>query len=234
MSGIDDDPDLLAGEYVLGCLDAETAATVVARAAREPALAAAMRTWEQRLAPLADGIPEVAPPPEIWQRLAAALPPTPLELTAARLRRRLRLWQASTTAALALAAAFAGLLLWRTPPSPTLLPATPPRAMATLTPASGQGPLFVAMMNAKGEIVIASAAPLSIAADRSLELWELPAGETRPRSLGVLPVQGGHSVRAADAGPATQLMISLEPRGGSPTGQPTGPVLYAGKLTALD
>jgi anti-sigma-K factor RskA len=92
----------------------------------------------------------------------------------------------------------------------------------------------MAMMNAKGEIAIASAAPLTIAADRSLELWELPAGETRPRSLGVLPAAGTRLVRAADAGPLTQLMISLEPRGGSPTGQPTGPVLYAGTLTAVE
>jgi anti-sigma-K factor RskA len=30
------------------------------------------------------------------------------------------------------------------------------------------------------------------------------------------------------------LMVSLEPRGGSPTGQPTGPVLYAGRLTGLE
>jgi anti-sigma-K factor RskA len=32
----------------------------------------------------------------------------------------------------------------------------------------------------------------------------------------------------------TQLLVSLEPKGGSPTGQPTGPVIYGGKLTALD
>lgn len=29
------------------------------------------------------------------------------------------------------------------------------------------------------------------------------------------------------------LAVSLEPRGGSPTGQPTGPVLYQGPLAAL-
>lgn len=225
-------PDLLAGEYVLGCLDAEAAAAVVARAAREPALAAAIRDWEERLAPLAALLPEAAPPPELWQRIAAALPPPRLELAAEHIRRRLRFWRASTAGALALAAALAaalaGLLLWRAPPPTT------PRAIATLAPANGQGPLFMAMMNAKGEIAIASAAPLTIAADRSLELWELPAGETRPRSLGVLPAAGTRLVRAADAGPLTQLMISLEPRGGSPTGQPTGPVLYAGTLTAVE
>ncbi|MFP3656579.1 anti-sigma factor, partial [Burkholderia sp. SIMBA_052] len=29
------------------------------------------------------------------------------------------------------------------------------------------------------------------------------------------------------------LAVSLEPHGGSPTGQPTGPVLYQGQLTVL-
>ncbi|HEX3992345.1 MAG TPA: hypothetical protein VHX39_14335, partial [Acetobacteraceae bacterium] len=73
---------------------------------------------------------------------------------------------------------------------------------------------------------------------RALEsLWLLPlrwrrfAGETRPRSLGVLPASGIRMVDALTLG--TQLLVSLEPRGGSPTGQPTGPVLYGGRLTAL-
>ena len=34
--------------------------------------------------------------------------------------------------------------------------------------------------------------------------------------------------------PGTQLLVSLEPRGGSPTGQPTGPVLYGGRLAAVN
>jgi anti-sigma-K factor RskA len=29
------------------------------------------------------------------------------------------------------------------------------------------------------------------------------------------------------------LAVSLEPEGGSPTGQPTGPVLYQGQLASL-
>ncbi len=228
MSEPDDDPDLLAAEYVLGSLDAAARAEVAARAAREPALAASISAWEERLAPLAAIIAPAPPPPELWQRIAASLPPQHLDPAAAQLRRRLRWWRAGAITALALAAAMAGLLLWRTPP-----PAAP-RAVATLAPTNGQGPLFMALMGAHGEITIASTAPPSIAADRSLELWELPAGETRPRSLGVLPAKGTRMVRAEGAGPATQLMISLEPSGGSPTGQPTGPVLYAGTLVAVE
>ena len=47
-----DDIDAIAGEYVLGTLDADERADVTARRAREPALDNAIRAWEQRLSPL--------------------------------------------------------------------------------------------------------------------------------------------------------------------------------------
>ena len=42
----------------------------------------------------------------------------------------------------------------------------------------------------------------------------------------VLPNEKAHKYNAFRAG----IFISLEPEGGSPTGKPTGPVLYSGKL----
>jgi anti-sigma-K factor RskA len=48
----------------------------------------------------------------------------------------------------------------------------------------------------------------------------------------VLPA-GGHPI-VADLAADTQLLVNLEPQGGSPTGQPTGPVLYAGRLTRVN
>jgi anti-sigma-K factor RskA len=53
-------------------------------------------------------------------------------------------------------------------------------------------------------------------------------------SLGVLPPIGrnlpARELLAAD----TQLMISLEPHGGSRTGAPTGPVLWGGRLAQVE
>ncbi|MGH7153988.1 MAG: anti-sigma factor domain-containing protein, partial [Acetobacteraceae bacterium] len=69
---------------------------------------------------------------------------------------------------------------------------------------------------------------------KDLELWALPPGATRPISLGVVPAATRGLVVSHPAVPLTlrtQLMVSLEPKGGSPTGQPTGPVLFAGTLT---
>ena len=71
--------------------------------------------------------------------------------------------------------------------------------------------------------------------DRSLQLWALPAGGGKPRSLGVL--QGGRTETLAALPEALQgvpvLAISLEPRGGVPSeGGPTGPVLFTGEWIA--
>ena len=55
----------------------------------------------------------------------------------------------------------------------------------------------------------------------------------KPRSLGVVSPQNRMNLKlvaAADQalGDVPALAISVEPPGGSPTGQPTGPVLYSG------
>ena len=69
-------------------------------------------------------------------------------------------------------------------------------------------------------------------AGKSLELWILPPSGN-PRSLGLLanrrlslPLDG---TAAADLAQGA-LAVSLEPAGGSPTGLPTGPVLYSGPV----
>lgn len=66
---------------------------------------------------------------------------------------------------------------------------------------------------------------------RSLELWALPR-DGKPKSLGLVGAERA-LLRLADTaerslGNVPALAISLEPQGGSPSGQPTGPVLYSG------
>jgi anti-sigma-K factor RskA len=74
----------------------------------------------------------------------------------------------------------------------------------------------------------------TVPAGKSLELWMLPDGSA-PKSLGVIPDSGVGRVTlpaAPDVALANvpALAVSLEPAGGSPTGAPTGPVLYSGKV----
>jgi len=69
---------------------------------------------------------------------------------------------------------------------------------------------------------------------KSYELWMLTEGGN-PVSLGLLPRTGSQTVTLNDAqfaalARSSALAVSLEPEGGSPTGLPTGPVLYSAPL----
>jgi anti-sigma-K factor RskA len=215
------DHDLLAAEYVLGTLEGDEAAEARRLMQTDAAFAAAVREWEERLSPLAAAVLPVAPPPQLWERIEATAMPS--EVVPFAFRRRLRIWQASTGAALALAASLAAFAVLRSPP---------PARVAVLAPLTGSVPVLLATAEANGVLRIRPEGTIVVPTDRDLELWALGAGETRPRSLGVLPPSGIQTV--ASLTPGTQLMVSLEPHGGSPTGQPTGPVLYGGRLVAQD
>lgn len=74
-------------------------------------------------------------------------------------------------------------------------------------------------------------------AQHSLELWVIPPGD-KPHSLGLVDPDRPVKVRVPPellphVSADSVLAISLEPLGGSPTGQPTGPVVANGKLAQL-
>ncbi len=228
MSGSpDDDNQMLAGEYVLGVLDADEMATVRARARTEPSLRNEISAWEAHLSPLATVIAPRTPPSALWDRLAAAIAPVPMAANenAPAARRRVWPWQLSTAASLALAAGLAAFVY--------LQPSSAVVRVAALTPIGVHPAAFIAQARADGRMTLASLSPDTVPDGRSLELWVLPPGGTKVAALGVLP-SGGETF---DLGPppptGTQYLVSLEQFGGSPTGQPQGPVLYGGTFAGV-
>ncbi|MBA2919118.1 hypothetical protein GON01_14545 [Sphingomonas sp. MAH-20] len=222
-----DDDDLLAAEHALGLADAS------AREASDPAFAAAVDAWRARLDPMLG--PERAPPAELWERISARLPAND---TADPARR----WRVATFAASAAAAVLLlGLLVARPAgeapaPAPQVAATAPARMMvAALTPKEGKGALSITYDKSAGRMVIN---PMGMdARGRTPELWVIPA-DGRPRSLGVVPekaaaamtVRPEHRAMLAEG---VTLALSLEPEGGSPTGQPTGPVVMTGTMSAV-
>ena len=73
VSSSDGSSDLRAAEYVLGTLEAVETRAVEIKAARDPAMFAAIIDWENRLAPLIACIGPVAPPPDLWARLSSTM-----------------------------------------------------------------------------------------------------------------------------------------------------------------
>ncbi len=223
---IDDGPRMLAAEHVLGTLDAAEAEAAEARRDTDPAFAAEVRFWEAKLFPLTGLVAAVAPPPALWARIEDSTGGTP---EAARARpqtqtkvandNRVRWWQGATFASAAVAAGLAAFILLRPVPAPVF---------AVLAPTGTTSPVLVALAVADGNIVVRPSLAVQVEQGRDLQLWALPAGATRPESLGVLPASGTQLASTVAVG--TQLLVSLEPKGGSPTGQPTGAVVYGGVL----
>jgi anti-sigma-K factor RskA len=179
-----------------------------------------VQTWQRRLTPLAVMVAPAEPPADLWHRIAAST--AKIESNVVPLR-RLRFWQACTVGALGIAASVGTFVVLRPPVLPTV---------AILMPITGGATALLATSTSNSDLWVRPNGPIGVPDGRDLELWALASGEARPLSLGVLPVSGRHlrTSLATD----TQLLVSLEPRGGSPTGQPTGPVIYSGRLIKFD
>jgi anti-sigma-K factor RskA len=225
-----DGGNVIAAEYVLGVLGAAERRELERRLAQEPALDLEVAFWEERLGGLADAVAPVAPPDHTWARIEAAIA-GPAERPAS-VWQSLAFWRSFAFGSATLAAASIAALAYI-----GLVPTARPPLMATLAGSAGQ-PNFVAAITATGNSLVVVPAALLTTDPRAIELWLIPAGETRPRSLGL--IQPGQPIKleippdlAGRLTPDATLAVSLEPPGGSPTGQPTGPVIAAGKLTNL-
>jgi len=224
--------DALAAQYVLGTLS-RAARERLARLARgNESVAAALRAWENRLLPLAESLPPVAPPERVWP---AILDRIQGQRESGSIWANLGLWRGLTLAGFATAMALVVVLL-------TPGPETPIETLVVVLAGQDARPALLVSADRSGRTLMVKAiAPVQPAGDRVLQLWALPE-QGSPRSLGLIPATGAASdvVRLdlpASAGLALQnipaLAVSLEPEGGSPTGLPTGPVLYSGPLQRL-
>lgn len=208
-------------------------------------------TWERIEAALAVATPAA-------DRARTGPSPTPSDDARAQvadLRRRMRRWRAATAAISALAAAFAGVVVLRELNPDVLPPQLRPKArvvevtktieVPVPSPKPAQyvavlqrdaaSPAFLLTFDLENRVMTVRTVGAERQPGRSYELWLISARYPTPRSLGVIGTEE-YSVRRQLAGydavtiNSATYAVSIEPVGGSPTGLPTGPVVYAGKL----
>lgn len=237
-----EEEDLLAAEHSLGLLSGEELLAARGRTATDPAFAASVDAWAHRLAPMLDEVAEEAPPADLWDRIERRLNEAPAEgADVVELRRSARRWRGIAGLTTALAASLALVLALRIaqPEAPAPVPQEPPaeRTMAaSLASEDGGAALAVAFEVDRGTMVVTPTRMLP-AAGHDHELWLIPASGT-PVSLGLVRAgvpqrhrlpQGLSAAVSAEA----KVALSVEPTGGSPTGQPTGPVIASAPLTRI-
>ena len=226
MTALSEDDDILAAEIALGVIPLPDRDAALERLRVEPPLANAVSRWKTDLAVLAPhgGLRDLWP--EIAGKVAAEVSAaSPGALPSTRLRR----WKVAT-AALGLAAALLLAVQLKAPEQREIRLAAiltgPDRAVAT-----------IGINAARDRLVVQSSALARSLTGQVPELWVVPP-DGRPRSLGVIAPDVSLSVRAGDAvkdllATDASLAISVEPAGGSPTGQPTGPIVLTGKIVRI-
>jgi anti-sigma-K factor RskA len=225
--------DALAAAYVAGTLRGRARRRFEALLPAHGALREAVRVWQGRLLPLTLVLAPEPPPAQVWRGIERRLwPAAASPASASSWWQRLGLWRALSGLSSAAAIALAIVLVVpgeQSPPIVIVLQGSPgtPQAAASL----------VASFNADGRaLVTRPLAPVALEANRVLELWAVPP-QGAPRSLGLISGRGVTVIPrqrlprdVLDTRATSALAVSVEPLGGSPTGAPTGPVVFAGRL----
>lgn len=226
--------DVLAAEYVLGLQTAEERIAVRRRIDESRDFARLVEGWEMRFWPLASEFPEIAPPPGLKARIDRVLFSSATQANSEKRSgfwNSLAVWRTLAIGSLAALVVFAALPFLNPP-----VPDTRPQMVASLA-AEGSDVHYLLMFDGHNGQVGLSHMSGERAGGRDFELWVIK-GTQAPKSLGVVP--GGQHARITLPAQIAEAMesgdvfaISLEPEGGSPTGQPTGPVVAAGGLTQI-
>ena len=223
------DPDqveYLAAEYVLGTLQGAARRRFDGLITDRADVRFAVWRWERHLNEIAVGIEPRRPPQHVWKNISRRIDlPQPAKPTW--LARWRGLWLALPTAA---AAAWLAIAIF---------PTTTIERVAVFADQNAEALWVISADLDKGELHAEAVNAPALASGKSYELWVLPANNQPPMSLGLLPISAGSvesqlSAQLSEAlAGASQLAISLEPAGGSPTGLPTGPVVYAASLVTI-
>jgi anti-sigma-K factor RskA len=211
--------DRLAAEYVLGTLGGGARRRFDALLPAHPALRDAVACWEKRLLPMALKSELVQPAPRVWTAIEdqlgwrAATTSSPW---------RLRFWQTFAAAA-TVAAVMLGTLPRHEPVAAPMI--------VVLHATKGSETIVAGLSPDRRQMSIQPLQKVALTSDQSLELWALKK-DGPPASLGVIAADKLTAINQKTLPQDTKgLAVSLEPLGGSPTGAPTGPVLFVGELT---
>lgn len=229
--GGEDRGGALVAEYVLGLLDQSTHARVGRMIEQDAALRAERDFWQSRFSPLDTQFAEAAVPGHllsaIESRMFGGQQPRPTGWW-----HSLLVWRGIASGALAVAVAAVGFNLMR--------PATDVSSLTTQLVAAleeeGSNVKFVALYDGSGNVRLTALSGEAVP-DKDFELWAIQGGNN-PVSMGVIPAAERHSVTIspdvlAGWGEGSVLAITVEDKGGSPDGNPHGPIVAKGAVTSI-
>ncbi len=230
--GGSEDDQVLVAEYALDLLEGGERAAVARRIATEPALAADLKFWRARLATLDNEFAETPAPAGVLPRIESRLFGS--TTAAGGWWNSLPLWRGLAGAAAAVAIVAIGMNIMQ-PRFDAQTAAT--QLVAALQANEGSGVEFVAFYDTGTQAVRLIGLQGQAIPGKDFELWYIK-GEEPAVSMGVIPVDQRVEIpldasAKAKIGEGTVLAVTLEQKGGSPTGVAQGPIVAVGTATPI-
>jgi anti-sigma-K factor RskA len=223
--------DKLAAEYVLGTLRGKARDRFETLMYSSYQIRLAVWNWETQIGPLGTAAPERAPPKRVWRNIREHLHHGGHKTGPVKALRWWRDWGFAPATAAILLLLVSILVL-----APQLQ--SQPEQIALFTNENAQPQWLVSVDLQSGKLTTKALNASALAVGQAFELWALPESGA-PQSLGLMPVAGTATDRRLPdplvevLKSANGLAVSIEPAGGSPTGQPTGPVVFQSPLVEL-
>lgn len=223
----------IARDYVVGTLCAQARSRCETLRKQLPELDQKIYAWAEKLQPMADSVPSVEPSPDLWARIESSVSPATFQQagqTTAPLWSRLGFLRA-LTAALAFAVISLGTLLAVQPGASQL------DYIAVLAASDGQKS-FVATAVEDAKALSLKRFSEAPAPDIEYQLWAISKTDGEARSLGLI-ANADESIKVLSESDwrlitdAHELLITEEPPGGSPIGEPGDKIVSRGLCIRL-
>lgn len=235
--------DQLAAEYVLGTMPARVRTRFETLLKTRPDLRIAVAHWEARLTPMASATAEIVPPRRVWRAIQKQVSGAPQ----GRARRDSSLFQAGWWSSLGFWRAATGFavmalvvlgLQFLSPAGQDPSDSTTTMMVVVMDDTQTRTPAMTVSWEPGGDspriLRLRVIGHAEMDPDTAWELWMLPGGDAAPVSLGLITTHELQTLRVSSAlaqplDNAWGLGMTVEPKGGSRTGAPTSPMLYAGE-----
>ena len=221
----------LAREYVLGSMNARVRRRFQRLLNADAGLQAHVRDWQQRLQPLADGVPPLDPPRAVWNALAQRLGHAPQQRAEkSGWLNSLALWRGLSALA-SMAVLVLAVILLQTPEI------RPPGYLAVMTSGESAASIVATARNAPWELTLEMIETPPPASGKTLQLWAVSAETGQIHSLGALGNESKQQRTLTEQQwqliKGAQSLIVTEEAQSAALDQPTGPVRYKGLCLQL-
>ena len=224
-----DGRNALVAEYVLGLLSTSAHERVGRLIDSDPALAAERDFWVSRFGALNAEYQETPVPAHLYAAIAARAFGDRPQAQASGWWESLLAWRAIAGGALAVAVAAIGFSIMQ------LAPGVVTTQLVAALEEEGSNVKFVALYDGSGNVRLTALAGEAVP-DKDFELWAIQGGNN-PISMGVIPAGASVVTIAPEVmagwGEGSVLAITLEQKGGSPDGNPHGPIVAKGAVTRI-